>query len=344
MLMYSSFIPGVLSVLLQLTKTLWNPSALSMFLAFATGFSSPMDVFPSSPGEQGRCMTYNETRAAISSTSDVGGFYGPGAYLAWLITAWAAAISSIAGAKLASSNPERLELDLELIAVVSYPLIAAFDVIWRLLRCKIDATMAAASSVIITSLAIVSPLTRLSVQTDGKNLMDWIENPIALLENKRWFTLVILRSIGHGTVCSIIGEPYTNSCAIITLWILLFFAIIYSGLTSGERYIKDKFLQQTYRPWQERVAFFCMVQIILGVVLVTTGNRSFWPLTSASFWDLDQATTVLVAVVNLVLSRKSVISGVLKYLRTSFSRWRARGAEGGLLRGDDIPLQHIVTA
>jgi hypothetical protein len=261
-------------------------------------------------GKRERCMTRNETLAAVlAPEANVSGLYGPGAYMTWLLTSWAAAISSIAHAKCASNNPQRLDVDLELIGVIAYPFVACMDIIIRIIRCKIDASLTAAVFVVVASLTILSPMKRLSIQREGSELFELFEDSSRFLQNKRLHMLRIPRWMGYGVLLAIIQEPYVNTNALITLWSLLFFVILYSGLVGESEYVNGHFTSP-YRPWKERVAVFCLVQIIFSIVLVTTGNRSFWPVTSTSLYDLDQATTLLVGIVTLVVSRRTIMGVV----------------------------------
>lgn len=271
-----------------------------------------------------RCMTFEETKFAISSgDAVVSGFYGPGAYLAWLITAWVVAISSIASAKCASNNPKKTELDLELIVVISYPLIAAIDIFVRLIRCDIDASMTAAVFVLLSSLSILSPMKRLSIQQEGGELFEYMDNMSSFWTNKRLLIIRIPRWIGYSIVGSIIGEAYANLASMETLWALQFVTILYSGAVGKYRVFKGHY-SVPFRPWKERVAFFCIVQIVFTIVLVTTGSRNFMPITSTSLFDLDQATALLVAIVTLVLSRREGLKNgfrkVIRRIKGRFSR------------------------
>lgn len=261
-------------------------------------------------------MTRNETLAAVlAPEANVSGLYGPGAYSAWLLASWATAISSIAHAKCASNNPQRLDVDLELIGVIAYPFIACMDIIIRIIRCKIDASLTAAVFVVVASLTILSPMKRLSIQREGSKLFELLEDNSSFLQNKRLLMLRIPRWMGYGVLLAIIQEPYVNINALAALWSLLFFVIIYSGLVGKDEYVNGHFTSP-YRPRKERVAVFCLVQIIFSIVLVTTGNRSFWPVTSTSLYDLDQATTLLVGIVTPVVSRRTALRKIMGVVRT----------------------------
>jgi hypothetical protein len=268
-------------------------------------------------GKRERCMTRNETLAAVlAPEANVSGLYGPGAYMAWLLTSWAAAISSIAHAKCASNNPQRLDVDLELIGVIAYPFVACLDIIIRIIRCKIDASLTAAVFVVVSSFTILSPMKRLSIQREGSDLFELLGDSSRFFQNKRLLMLRIPRWMGYGVLLAITQEPYVNINVLITLWSLLFIVIIYSGLVGEERYERGRYEKgeyvnghstSPYRPWKERVAVVCLVQIIFSIFLVTTGNHSFWPVTSTSLYDLDQAATLLLAIVTLVVSRRTAL-------------------------------------
>lgn len=105
----------------------------------------------------GRCMTAEVKRVAtLTGVDEVSGWYGPGAYLAWLVTAYVAAFSSIWHSKCArepkaarktiysddevfmlprlSSDDPADALDGEMVAELMYPLVAVADVFVRLVR------------------------------------------------------------------------------------------------------------------------------------------------------------------------------------------------------------------
>lgn len=297
-------------MLLAFTPALWSPS---MFYIMGTTWDMMMigagmvstgtltNVFEAHGFfNKTSCLTFNETQVAITSgDAVVSGFYGPGVYLAWLISSWTVAISSIASAKLAANNPQRLELDPELISLVFYPLVAAMDIIVRVIRCNIDASMTAATFVVVTSLSIFSPMARLSIQKEGTEFRESIFS-----NGKRVWTIRILRWISHAIVGSVVAEPYANHHAITVLWGLLFVTVLYSGVVGRYRLFKDHY-QPSFRSWQERLVFFFTAQIIFSIFLVTTGPRSFWPETSASLFDLDQIVTLIGAVIVLVLFKTS---------------------------------------
>jgi hypothetical protein len=292
-------------------------------------------------------MTRNETLAAVlAPEANVSGFYGPGAYMAWLLASWGVAISSIAHAKCASNNAQRLDLDLELIAVIAYPFVACMDIIIRLIRCKIDASLTAAVSVVVASFTIFSPMKRLSVQREGSELFELEE----FLLNKRLLMLRIPRWMGYGILLAISGEPYVNSGALICVCSLLCFVVIYSGIIGDETwkggcYEKGEYVTghftSPYRPWQERVAVFCLVQIIFSIVLVKTGNHSFWPVTSASLYDMDQATTLLLAIVTLVVSRRTALKSHLGRWLLEIKRIVITKSLGHELEGEAISLETL---
>jgi hypothetical protein len=349
MFIYSLSIPGILSLLLALTPPLWNPSVWSNWwdaVMLSAGMAGGVD-FNLIFGERPRCMTRNETLAAVlAPEANVSGFYGPGAYMAWLLASWGVAISSIAHAKCASNNAQRLDLDLELIGVIAYPFVACMDIIIRLIRCKIDASLTAAVFVVVASFTIFSPMKRLSVQREGSELFELEE----FLLNKRLLMLRIPRWMGYGILLAISGEPYVNSGALICVCSLLCFVVIYSGIIGDETwkggcYEKGEYVTghftSPYRPWQERVAVFCLVQIIFSIVLVKTGNHSFWPVTSASLYDLDQATTLLLAIVTLAVSRRTALKSHLGRWLLEIKRIVITKSLGHELEGEAISLQTL---
>lgn len=84
-------------------------------------------------------MRLAEKEAAVSGPPDgASGWYGPGAYLAWLLAAYTAALSSIWHSKCAEENEDAGHvLDGEMLAAIFYPSVAVLDLLSRFIRCQI---------------------------------------------------------------------------------------------------------------------------------------------------------------------------------------------------------------
>ncbi|KAE8381706.1 hypothetical protein BDV26DRAFT_289132 [Aspergillus bertholletiae] len=307
----------LVSLLLVLTPTLWGPRL--WFTVLGTSLTEQplylgdtvMDAW-SQRDSDGRCKTWSEKREAITnSASSASGWYGPGAYLAWLITAYATALSSIWHSKCSQSHPDVDSLDVEMLLTIGYPLVALGDVLLRLIRCQIDPGMTAAVLVLLSTLTIIGPLTRLSWQEDGVELE--IDQPSFPQTAKEW-TWKTIRFLCHTVVYAILAEPYVDPRILITVYVLLFVSLLYSGVYGEALLDKDPYRQVVYRPRRERVAAFCIVQLIFNVVLFSM-SHSIWPKTDASLLDLDQIAGLCLTTATLVYSRREGIISLVKRLK-----------------------------
>ena len=87
--------------------------------------------------------------ATPNSVSDVSGFYGPGAYASWVLTALSAILHSVNFADAPGAAPPDFDsvADGELLVTAGYSLIAAVDAVKRFYWNTPGASLAAASRV-----------------------------------------------------------------------------------------------------------------------------------------------------------------------------------------------------
>lgn len=251
----------------------------------------------------GKCKTWKEIKDAISTSADeVSGWYGPGAYLAWLVTAYVAAGSSIWHAKSSTRSGECNKLiDGETLLALGYPIIAALDILVRLIRCKIDPGMNAAVFVLISSLTIIGPMSRLSWQHDDED-PSTMNSEAILPTNVRQWVLCSVRFTCHTILYAILGEPYVKSKLVIALYAMLFLLLLYSEITATMLSETYPYRKTVYRPRAERVLAFGIVQVVFLTVLLAF-KISPIPETGARFWDLDQAAGFFITICSLLYSR-----------------------------------------
>ncbi|KAE8135921.1 hypothetical protein BDV38DRAFT_250711 [Aspergillus pseudotamarii] len=315
--LYINTLRWMLSLLLVLTPTLWGPR-LWFALLGASMTEQPVylgDTVMNTMSQQdsdGQCKTWTEKREAIlNSASSASGWYGPGAYLAWLITAYATALSTIWHSKCSEGHPDVNKLDAEILLTIGYPLVALGDVLLRLVRCQIDPGMTAAVFVLVSTLTVIGPLTRLSWQEDGVEVE--IDPPNFPRTVKEW-TWKTFRFLCHTVVYAILFEPYLESRVMLAVYVLLFVTVLYSGIYGEARFDKYPYRRIVYRPRGERMVVFCVVQLVFNIVLFSV-SRSVWPKTDASLLDLDQAAGVFLTTSTLVYSRREGIMAFVKWLR-----------------------------
>ncbi|KAE8312239.1 Ppx/GppA phosphatase family-domain-containing protein [Aspergillus transmontanensis] len=220
---YISTLRWFVSLLLVLTPTLWGPRLWFAVLG-ASMTEQPVylgDIVIDTLSQQdsdGRCKTWTEKREAITNSAlSASGWYGPGAYLAWLITAYATALSNIWHSKCSEKHPDVNKLDAEILLTIGYPLVALCDVLLRLIRCQIDPGMTAAVFVLVSTLTIIGPLTRLSWQEDD---MEIEIDPHFPRTVKEW-TWKTFRFLCHTIVYAVLSEPYLEPRVLLAVYILL---------------------------------------------------------------------------------------------------------------------------
>lgn len=182
------------------------------------------------------------------------------------------------------------KLDAEILLTIGYPLVALYDVLLRLIRCQIDPGMTAAVFVLVSTLPIIGPLTRLSWQEDDVKAEIEPHFPRTV---KDW-TWKTFRFLCHTVVYAVLSEPYLEPRVLLAVYILLFVTLLYSGISGEALFDKYPYRRIVYRPRGERVVTFCIVQIVLNIVLLSI-CRSVWPKTDARLLDLDQIAGVFQA-------------------------------------------------
>lgn len=266
--MYIGSIPGLIQLFLSLTPVLWSPSNWANWAMMAARAMSESAYLPDytllndlhSKEAFERCMTDEAKRnATLTGIDEISGWYGPGAYLAWLVTAYVAAFSSIWHSKcarepeaarktshsdgfftlprLSSDDPADM-LDGEMVAALAYPLVALVDVFVRLVRCKIDAQMSAAVFVLFSALMVFGPTSRLSWQVDGVKF-----EPVMFPNTNRSWAWKLCGLLVHSFVITLIGEPYAYTLElVIPVYVMLFVVMLYAlvhGEARGEVSVPD---------------------------------------------------------------------------------------------------------
>ncbi|KAK3387818.1 hypothetical protein B0H63DRAFT_470974 [Podospora didyma] len=370
-LMYTSSALCIPWLFLSLTPVLWAPYNWLFWLSMISADGVPNFAVLSDDAllgntignldPPGRCMSRAEKINATLSTSvdEVSGWYGPGAYLAWLVTAYVASFGSIWQSKCARSEalrekdreregradefwsmlslprfdsgsteePENV-LDGETLAALLYPLIALCDVLVRFIRCKIDPGINAAVFVLFSALMIFGPTSRLSWQVDG------VDNDLDFLPktNRSWawkFSGFMI----HGVIITIIGEPYSYALELlIPVYVMLFALMLYS-LFAGE-FLSESYPYRgaVYRPRAERCLMFGLLQVVFfSVAYGKIGT--VWPVTGSSLSELDQAGTLCVTVLTLLYLKldgiRSLVSGI-KHRLSGFRQVRESENNGGM--------------
>ncbi|KAM7196613.1 hypothetical protein V8F33_006112 [Rhypophila sp. PSN 637] len=337
---------------LSLTPVLWSPSNWLSWLMMMAMAGSEMTYLPdyewmddvAKDEASRRCMTYeakvNATQGPTAAVEEVSGWYGPGAYLAWLLTAYVAAFSSIWHSKCAQSEQGRKRdlaerrddfftlprldsqdpadvLDGEMVAALLYPMVALMDVFARLVRCKVDAQMSAAVFVLFSALMVFGPTSRLSWQVDGEDY----DLGMFPKTNRSW-AWKLAGFLVHGFVITLIGEPYAYTLELVLpVYIMLFAVMLYAPIHGERRGEKWPYTMTVYRPRAERAAVFGVLQIIfLSVAAGKIGSPV--PITGASLWDMDQIAGLVSAVAALLFFRRYGVVSLVAEVRNRLSGFR----------------------
>lgn len=316
LVMYTLGARSFVYLLFFLTPTLWAPCELLYWvlqqLILASGGFIDFGIVEAwcEKDASGPCLTWKEKRDAVStSLEDVSGWYAPGAYLSWLLTAYVTAVSCIWDSKCSEYNPESSRLDTETFATLFYPLVAVFDVIIRLIRCDIDPGMSAAVFVVISSLVIIGPVTRLSWQHDGDEQSALKCFPQSL----RHLIWLAMRFTCHTVVCVTFSEPYGYTNLVVAVYALLFVVLLYSQIHGQALLEVHPYFGIVYRSPRERVIAFGVVQVVFIGILLSM-YHSIWPATATKIWELDQVAGVCFTVAILCYPRLNKL-GYLRLLR-----------------------------
>lgn len=344
-LLYTLGAMAFIWLFLSLTPALWAPENWLWWMSFAiegAGLYLPSAITDEYSGSQeGRCMSYADVNAAVSGPVDqVSGWYGPGAYLAWLVTAYAAAFSSIWHSKCAPKNKESAVLDGEILAALSYPVVALLDTVVRLIRCRMDPGINAAVFVLFSSLTILGPASRLSWQetVDGHQTTEF--DDMILPPSRRSWAWKLCGFLIHGVIVSIIGEAYAYTTQLVVpLYVLLFALMLYSHIHGEVRMETYPYTRTVYRPRAERLAVFCLLQVIFGLVAYfKTG--SFFPPSASRLMELDQAATFVSVVGVLLFLRGSEVVPLFAELRHRLAGFMP--LRQGAQQVNETELQEIV--
>ena len=330
------------------TPTLWDVEFLAFVLMTTDPFSGPpsqktLDIalLPDNPR---RCKTLEEKQELISGPiTTVSGWYGPGVFIAWLLSANSMAISSIWHSKISTRNKESQHIDTELLFVLFYPGVAFCDIVSRLIRCNIDPGINAAVFVLGYSLIIFGPASGLSWQpktademTANGNKSSW-ESISSEMESHRHAALISFQILAHSLILSVNQEPYGYQ-QFYTVHAIVFIIMIYSLILQEMLLDGRPSRKLRCRPRTERVVVYCTMQVVFGVILLST-NHSLYPDTPVNVWELDQFAALLSAIISLSYTRARTIKNFFKIM-TRFVKflWRAanmyrnmfyRSREGG---------------
>ena len=157
-------------------------------------------------------MTYEAKKEAVfADPSDVSGWYGPGAYLAWLFTVYVGSASSIWNSRKTDSGTDaeisrkknQDTIDGELLAALTYPAVCMLDIMYRLIRCKVDPTLDASMLVLFVGTFAISTARRLAFPP---NIEDMARGDL-FPSGKREWTISIFLAISHSIIYGTVGEP-----------------------------------------------------------------------------------------------------------------------------------------
>jgi len=138
------------------------------------------------------------------------------------------------------------------------------------------------------------------------------DTAFASLTPREWVCKA-LQFICHTVILAILQEPYRQRRLIVTVYALLFCYYAVFGPSCTWRALLRRRVSVSsanHRPRRERVVVFCMIQVVFGIVLLSTGH-SLLPITGSKISDLDQVGSLLSAGLAMVLEKRRGFMAVL---------------------------------
>lgn len=322
---------GFLSLFLNFTSVLWAPQNWLYWLQWvlmSTENPTFIDVSSLVGDPAPACMTYVEKKDAVAADpSDVSGWYGPGAYLAWLFTVYLGSMSSIWDSEERPGRDDGSEIerkdedaiDGELLAALTYPAVAVLDIMYRLIRCKVDPTLNAAMLVVFASLLTIGTSRRL---TSPPDVDKWASGDM-FPSGKRQWTLSIFLIVCHCIVFGTLAEPYNDVKIFVTVYSLAFGCILYSAIKTQRKMDRYPYRVEENRPRVERCVAFGVLQGVFLVVIGAT-RGTVLPRTGARITDLDQCATLVTVVVATAFSRRESIMRCVRKFQVRVKGLRRR--------------------
>jgi hypothetical protein len=198
-------------------------------------------------------------------------------------------------------------VEVELLVVLMYPAIAVLDVLYRLIRCRVDPTLSAAMIVVCTSLVTMGATWRLCWRLKvgfWVNIEAWLVPAGA----RRWIVSVF-RILCHALVIGTMGEPWSERRLVTVVYVLGFVNLVFSEVITETKMNVHPYRIEGYRPRHERIGVFVVMQIIYMIVLGVT-QRSIFPRSGASLTDLDQWATLGTVVVATIFSKRAHVQDI----------------------------------
>ncbi|KAL5412274.1 hypothetical protein PMIN04_009923 [Paraphaeosphaeria minitans] len=278
------------------------------------------------PNSTSPCLSYAEKQIAVQADAyEVSGWYGPGAYLAWLFTLYVSSLSSIWHANYnnhsdAVRKQDKFDndaIDGEFLAVLAYPTVAILDLLHRFIRCKVDPTLDAAMLVILIGTFTMCTARRFASLPD---LDKWVDGDYFPSGSRQWMLSIFLQ-LGHSLNCETLAEPYVSGGFTITVYALLLLNILHSCI-KVER-LRDRYPYRFFekRPRVKRLVMFVLLQMAFWLGLGVT-RKSVFPRTGASLLDLDQCATLVTVIVATIFARRTRVLDWLKHVWLRFSGFR----------------------
>lgn len=307
---------------LNFTSVLWAPQ-IWLYWVYWTLFMSNNAVFMDLEAVIGTptppCMTYEAKKEAVfADPSDVSGWYGPGAYLAWLFTVYVGSISSIWNSgnskedsnAVTSGEKDEDAIDGELLAALTYPAIAILDIIYRLIRCKVDPTLDASMLVLCVGTFAISTTRRLASPPD----METWTNGDFFPSGKREWTISIFLLTCHAIIQGTVGEPYHSYKLMVTIYALAMGSILYTSFRTERLMDLYPYRKNERASQMGRVAVFVLLQVVFFIVIGYT-RHNVMPRTGAKLSDLDQCATLITVVVATIFTRRKAIMEAMQQLQ-----------------------------
>ena len=262
----------------------------------------------------------------------VSGWYGPGVFVAWLISAHSSAISSIWNNKCSALNKEFHHIDAELLFVLFYPAVTLCDLFNRLTKFEMYPDVNATIFILSWSIIILGPANVLSRHAESIYELDSAHNRMKCL---RYAASMIIQMLSYSMIIGFMHEPngyrHLGLVLAVQLAVMIYAILRWIMLLNGNKYGKS-----LSWPRVERVVVFCVVQILFGIILYSM-RHSIWPPTTISIWELDQWATLLSAIINTFYMRAGGIKWIWKEGRRYLDRFnKVRNDDGSTIELGEV--------
>lgn len=253
-----------------------------------------------------RLSTASETPDTVSAVS---GLYGPGSFVAWVLTSVSAIGHSFQFTDSPTPAPDFDCIDGELLAAMAYPLVGAADATKRIFQGSHGASLDAAIRVAYWGWGFSFFAVCLTTRRTQRRTR-WRSTAWSVV----WYT----------SNFAVFVTRITPSTAV-TWWQISMLLVMTWILT---RYQFPTYMERTGK-WKKTITLAVFTILLwLGVIFFGRGKMTWFPLTASHLSDLDQASALGLGIIATVLSVKW--RDTMWAYAQRLANWRTGGGSGSL--------------